>query len=333
MNKNLLKKLTYDRGLKDSSIAAYTSVLNKIATDFNRKVITPDFVSNNIDKILAFYQSTSHSKQISIYTVILLVLSPKEKKKPSKKNKPIYDKVNTLLINENNDYNKKKENQLKTKKEEDNWVELDTIKTFIKDNEKRYIKIYKSEPSIVNYFNLQKFLIMRLYTDIPPRRLCYSDMIYRPLKDFQKLDSDQLKRNNYFALPPPRSMKDAIFFFGSDNTKSKDTTVGDGIEVIIPNGIMKLLNTMRYHAMFDRYLLYNTKMKKLNKSSLSKLIQSIFKEFFKKNIGASMLRKIYISDYFKNDIPLKERKRVSQIMNHSIGVSMTHYQKILPENK
>ena len=327
MNANLLKKLSFDRGLKESSIKNYQSVLNNMAKNFNRKVITSQFINLNIDDILHYYKDKSHSKQISIYTVILLVLSPKEKKKPSKKNKSIYDKVNAILIKKNNDYNETKEKQIKTPKEELNWIELDTIKAFIKDNEKRYIKIYKAMPSVANYLNLQKFLIMRLYTDIPPRRLCYSDMIYRPLADFEKLSSDELKRNNYFALPTHRSKKKGVFFFGSDNTKSKDNTAGDGVRIEIPDDIMKLINLLRYNVMFDRYLLYNTKMKKLNKNSLSKLIQSIFMEFFDKKVGASMLRKIYISDYFKNDIPLLERKRIAKIMNHSIGVSMAHYAK------
>jgi len=328
MNSNLYKNLALYRGLKTSSIKNYQSVLKRMAIDFNRKVITSQFINLNIDDILYYYKDKSHSKQISILTVILLVLSPKEKKKPSKRNKPIYDKVNSILIKKNNDYNETKEKQIKTPKEELNWIELATIKAFIKDNEKRYIKIYKSMPSVANYLNLQKFLIMRLYTDIPPRRLCYSDMIYRPLADFQKLTSDELKRNNYFALPTSdRSIKKGVFFFGSNNTKSKDKTAGDGVKIEIPDGIMKLINLIRYNVMFDRYLLYNTKMQKLNKNSLSKLIQSIFMEFFNKKVGASMLRKIYISDYFKNDIPLLERKRIAQIMNHSIGVSMAHYTK------
>lgn len=327
MNANLLKKLSFDRGLKESSIKNYQSVLNNMAKDFNRKIITSQFINLNIEAILQRYNDKSHSKQISILTVLLLVLSPKQKKNPSKKNKPIYDKVNAILIKKNNDYNETKQKQIKTPKEELNWIELATIKAFIKDNEKRYIKIYKSMPSVANYLNLQKFLIMRLYTDIPPRRLCYSDMIYRPLADFHKLTPDELKRNNYFALPTHRSKKKGIFFFGADNTKSKDKTAGNGVKVDIPDGIMKLINLIRYNVMFDRYLLYNTKMQKLNKNSLSKLIQSIFMEFFDKKVGASMLRKIYISDYFKNDIPLLERKRIAQIMNHSIGVSMGHYTK------
>ena len=328
MNSNLYKNLALYRGLKTSSIKNYHSVLKRMAIDFKRKVITSQFINLNIDDILLYCTDKSRSKQISIYTVILLVLSPKEKKKPSKKNKAIYDKVNALLIKKNNDYNETKQKQLKTPKEKLNWIELDSIKAFIKDNEKRYIKIYKSMPSVQNYLNLQKFLIMRLYTDIPPRRLDYADMIYRPLVDFKKLSSDELKRNNYFALPiSDRSKKKGIFFFGADNTKSKDNTAGDGIMLEIPDAIMKLINLLRYNVMFDKYLLYNTKMQKLNKNSLSKLIQSIFMEFFNRKVGASMLRKIYISDYFKNDIPLLERKRVAEIMNHSIGVSMTHYTK------
>ena len=69
------------------------------------------------------------------------------------------------------------------------------------------------------------------------------------------------------------------------------------------------------------------KLKTINKSSLSILITKAFKYAFNKNVGSSMLRKIYDSDKFKNDVPLEERIKIARMMNHSIMVSMTHYTK------
>ena len=69
-------------------------------------------------------------------------------------------------------------------------------------------------------------------------------------------------------------------------------------------------------------------MKQISKSTFSKLIQSIFIEYFDKKIGASLLRKIYISDFYKNDIALKTQIELSQKMNHSPTTASTHYRKV-----
>ena len=327
MNQKLKNTLINDRGLKQSSIKSYESIMKKIAFNFKVKSISTTFIKKNIDKILEFYSDKSHSKQIGVYTVFLIVLSPKEKKKPSKINLDVYNKINIKLKQMNNNYKIDKENQVKSSKEEENWVDLVTIYDFIRENETTYIKLFKLKKTQVNYFNLQKILIMKLYTEIPPRRLDYSDMIYITLKDFNNLSDEDKLKNNYFVLSKSKINK-SMFWFGKLNTKSLDSSVALGVEILMGKSIEKIILLLRTHNKINNLLL-NSKMKKMTKSTFSKLIQSIFIEFFNKNIGASLLRKIYISNFYKNDISLKIKKELSQKMNHSPNTASIHYRKII----
>ena len=327
MNLNLKNTLINIRGLKESSIKSYESVMKKFALNFNVKTISPKFINKNIDKILEFYNDSSHSKQISIYTVMLLVLSPKERKKPTKVNQDVYNRINIKLKEMNENYKINKENQVKSPKEEENWVDIDEIYSFIKDNETKYIKLFKLNKTKVNYFNLQKFLIMKLYSVIPPRRLDYCDITYILLKDFKALSNEDKMNNNYFIITKSKINK-SMFWFGKLNTKSLDNSVVLGVSIIMGKNIEKLIILLRTYNKSSNLLL-NLKMKKMSKSSFSKLIQSIFIEYFNKKVGASLLRKIYISNFYKDDIALKVQKELSQKMNHSPTTASTHYRKIV----
>ena len=197
---------------------------------------------------------------------------------------------------------------------------------FIKDNETKYIKLFKLDKTPVNYLNLQKFLIMKLYTVIPPRRLDYSDMTYITIKGFDVLSADDKMNNNYFVLSKSKKNQ-SIFWFGKLNTKSLDNSVQLGVSIIMGKSIEKTLLLLRtYNETMN--LIVNKKMKQISKSTFSKLIQSIFIEYFDKKIGASLLRKIYISDFYKNDIALKTQIELSQKMNHSPTTASTHYRKV-----
>jgi len=326
MNLKLKNTLINKRGLKLSSIKSYESIMKNFAENFNVKTINIKFIKTNIDKIMDLYSDKSHSKQIGIYTVMLLVLSPNEKKKPSKKNLIVYDLVNKKLKELNNNYKTNKENQVKSPKEEANWLDINIIYQFIKDNETKYIKLFKLDKTPVNYLNLQKFLIMKLYTVIPPRRLDYSDMTYITIKGFDVLSADDKMNNNYFVLSKSKKNQ-SIFWFGKLNTKSLDNSVQLGVSIIMGKSIEKTLLLLRtYNETMN--LIVNKKMKQISKSTFSKLIQSIFIEYFDKKIGASLLRKIYISDFYKNDIALKTQIELSQKMNHSPTTASTHYRKV-----
>ncbi len=334
MNVSLRRSLKTHRNAKDSSIKCYESNFLSMKKKFDVKtVITQNWISKNIDKVLEVYleelktKELTHAKFIAQLTCLLLTLSPKGRKQPSKKHKEIYDRVNKLVIDHNYAYSVQKSKQEKTEKEEDNWVNHDDIVAYVKKHEPLAIKQYKLDKNKTTYLRLQQILLMRLYSDIPPRRLDYQNMEIISYKSYSEMDRDEIRSHNFWVYHKKKS-KGSFFSFGVALPKSQAYIKKEDDAVLwnCPKQIQKIIYLLRKYKK-EQSLLYNSKLKPINKSSLSKMISKTFKTAFNKNVGSSLLRKIYDTNKFKNDVPLEERIKIARMMNHSIMVSMTHYTK------
>ncbi len=335
MNVSLRRSLKIHRKSKDSSIRCYESNFLFMKKKFNvSRVITENWISKNIDLVLNTYldelenEKIGHAKFIAQLTCLLLTLSPKGRKQPKKKYEDIYNKVNQLVVKHNNDYATQKSKQEKTDKEKDNWVNHVDIVAYVKKHEPFALKSFRANKNKTTFLNLQQMLIMRLYSDIPPRRLDYQNMIVMDYKDYMNpAFKKHIPSRNIWVYHKQKS-KGSFFSFGVSLPKTQAYITKEDNAVVweCPKQIQKLIYLLRTHH-GEKSLLYNTKLKPINKSSLSKLISKAFKTSFNKNVGSSMLRKIYDSEKFKNDVPLEERIKIARMMNHSIMVSMAHYTK------
>jgi len=298
------------------------------------KVITEKWIEKNVDLVLDTYlgelkdKKITHSKFIAQLTCLLLTLSPKGKKQPNKKYEKLYDRINDIVVQHNNNYSANKSKQEKNDKERENWIDLPVIEKYIKTNEPILIKAFKANKNKKTFLELQQILVMRLYTDIPPRRLDYHNMTIMNYKDYNNPSFKKHIRNRNLWVFHKKKTLGSFFSFGValPKTQAYIDKTDDAVIWKCPNKIQKLIYLLRtFHA--EPSLLYNTKLKPINKSSLSKLIAKAYKKAFNKNVGASLLRKIYDTEKFKNDVPLEERIKIARMMNHSIIVSMTHYTK------
>lgn len=335
MNVSLRRSLLYNRKLKNSSIKCYESNFLFMKKKFNvAKVITDVWVVKNIDMILNTFlreleeERITHAKFVAQLTCLLLTLSPKAKKSPPKRNQTTYKRVNELVVKHNNNYAAKKSKQNKTPKEEANWVNFHTIQDYVNKNEPLKIKAFKNNKNKTTFLDLQQMLIMRLYVDIPPRRLDYHNMTTISYKKYSDPSFHKhIKEQNLWVFHKKKSLG-SFFSFGISLPKTQ-AYVNENDNAVIwqcPIKIQKTIYLLRTFLSNDQ-LLYNSKLTAINKSSLSKLISKAFMTAFNKNIGATLLRKIFDSAYFKNDVPLEERINIARMMNHSIIVSMTHYTK------
>jgi len=335
MNVSLRRSLKIHRKSKDSSIKCYESNFLFMKKKFDvKKVITENWINKNIDLVIDTYldelanEKITHAKFIAQLTCLLLTLSPKGRKQPKKKYEGIYNKVNELVVKHNNDYAAKKSKQEKTQKEKDNWVNHTDIVAYVKKNEPIVVRAFKANKNKTTFLDLQQILIMRLYSDIPPRRLDYQNMTIMNYKDYINPTFKKHIRSQNLWVYHKQKSKGSFFSFGVALPKTQAYITDDDDAVVwdCPKKIQKLIYLLRTFKA-EKSLLYNTKLKPINKSSLSKLISKAFKYAFNKNVGSSMLRKIYDSEKFKNDVPLEERIKIARMMNHSIMVSMTHYTK------
>lgn len=354
MNSQLRKMINIHRKVSHNTLKTYESHLNGISKQFNNgKVIYKPFIRKNIDAILDFYKGKefSEAKFNGVVSIILVVLSPKAKFKQAKRDTELYNKINGILTTQLKKYEDDKIKQVKTTKEKENWIEFDEIRKWIENN---YKDIMTGDKKRVGYFEgLQKLLIVMLYHFIPPRRLDYSDMIITTEEQYNKMD----KRNvNAFVITPQKDIfsndpklcyGSAFISFGADLAKSKRK---EDCVIVHMGGAGCRLTQFDKNRAFDEFppivrilverivdeipedengnylMLRNSNGDKLSKPSMTKLIKKIYKKEFGKNaVGASLLRKIYLSNM--KEIDMEKRKRVAEIMNHKVMTGLIIYTK------
>jgi vacuolar-type H+-ATPase subunit I/STV1 len=206
------------KGIKDSSIKLYLSNLKRLNNNNDIKTLT--FLKNS-KKVLDFINNKSENTKrtylISICTV--LSLDPKYKKN--------YDEYYKLLKESNELL---KNNNTKSEKQTENWVEQDEITSIYKNLENETEKFRtKKKLNELEYNILLNYLILSLYTLIPPRRsLDYIKMI---------IGNDTDKNFNYLNI------NESKFIF--NNFKTAGTYKTQIID--IPDDLMAVIKLYLTH--------------------------------------------------------------------------------------
>tara|TARA_R110000868_G_scaffold317063_1_gene577909 strand:+ start:737 stop:1576 length:840 start_codon:yes stop_codon:yes gene_type:complete len=164
--------------------------------------------------------------------------------------------------------------------------------------------------AIEDCWSLQEYLILALYTMIPPVRLDYGSMMIVPVEPAKPV-------GNYLVLD-----SHPYFLFADYKTFS---TYGI-LRNPIPPALLKVIK--EWIEFSDEYLLISkTEGGPLGDVALGQLIISIFQKHCKKNIGVSILRHSYISYLRAKEMPVRQSDKLAKQMMHSPKMSMI-YRKI-----
>lgn len=289
--------LLKSKNIKDSSIKLYLSNLKRLNNNNDIKTLT--FLKNS-KKVLDFINTKSENTKrtylISICTV--LSLDPKFKKN--------YDEYYKLLKESNELL---KNNNTKSEKQTENWMEQDEIATIYKNLESEVEKFRtKKKLNESEYNTLLNYVILSLYTLIPPRRsLDYIKMM---------IGDDTDKNYNYLNI------NDSKFIF--NNFKTAGTYKTQIID--IPDDLMsviKLYLTKRKGTKNNIPFLVNFKGEPLTTSSQ---MTRILNKIFDKKVSVSMIRAQYLTNKYK-DIN-KEKIDDATAMGTSTGVIDNQYVKM-----
>ena len=126
--------------------------------------------------------------------VIVALTTDKEKYEAALKE---YRKYLDKIVEE---YNKQMKSQTKSQKQEENWASLDELKEIVSGYKKEIRKLDLANKDLWSNreFNLyQMYLVGLLYTELPPVRLDYSNMLLISEADYKKLKE---KDKNYLVL-------------------------------------------------------------------------------------------------------------------------------------
>lgn len=207
-------------------------------------------------------------------------------------------------------YMTKQQEQEKNIKENENWVNITDLKKIPNYWKRQFEKSTKDKK-----INSLKWLVASLYMTanyLPPER----GNIYIKMKYTKTYPNDN---NNYFV---DGNKKQLLL-----NDFKTIKALGKKVFNIPKNSkILKALNAYRLYNNTE-YLLINPKNDKpFTSPRFTEFLQSVFKPTGKK-VSSVMLRKIYISDFYKDDKKIKTRRKLANKMLHSSSTAQSIYEK------
>ena len=294
------------RDLCESSITSYIRTLinlhNKI--EGNEKIKNLNFLikTDLVEENIKDYKDNTKK---TIYNTLCSILYPHKDKKKYKitynfykeKSEDINKEIKSI-INEN----------IKSKKENENWITWDEvmdIKTKLEE-ESETDKKYLNEKQ---YNLLLHNVVLSLYVNIPPRRNEYLKLNIIAKKEHATDDK------NYFVYD-----EDLLILRDYKTSKKYGS-----IDIEINENLKKdIHNYLKYHKIFN-----SSKKKKkyevpffVNHQGVeiisNNAITRILNKIFNKNIGATMLRHIYLTDKYGKE--LEDRKEDADKMGHSLNM-------------
>ena len=294
--------------VRESTLKSYIFNINKLA-----KTITGDPIKSlkfldDKEKVMKSLEELKPTTRKTKLASIVVILSAFDK--DEKLIKFYRDEMLELQkgFQEDMDKNEKSEAQ------EKNWTSLANLRKVMRKYkneliEKGVFNKPKSEITDKEFKLMQKWIVSSLYVlddANPPRRLEYAETKIIKEADYKKLSEKELK-NNYLVV---RGRNNKFFSFGDHKSEGKY-----GLQKItIGKKLNSALNIwLKYND--SNFLLSNSQHAPMSRNSLTKFIQKVF-EPTGKQIGASMIRHIYISEKFPAE-KQDEKEQVATKMGHS----------------
>ena len=326
--KNELNK----RPVTDSTKSLYIKKLEMLREGINEEwADLPEgftFLTDS-DKVLEYISQFKFAKKKSLLNAAMVGLYPASKivipeNVELDDKKEAYKIYRDLNLSMGKDDKKANIEQMKTLKESDKWTtmkQLEKVRNkYARELKKKgYTQKTTQFRDKLDKETLQKLLVSTLYTTQPPRRLEYGNMSRIDEKDYFKLDAKDKENNNYIVT---KNRNKKYFSFGDVKVPDPDNRV---LKIPINKVLNGVINTWFSLTDGDSFL-QNSRGDRQTSNGLSKfLIQKVFKSLG--NIGAGMIRHIFLSEKYQNDTPLKEKTELAKLMNHSANTAETIYVK------
>lgn len=313
--REIIKKERPD--ISENTLNAYVSNLNKLHRTITGKtdIENLDFLTD-IDRVLLALGGNLKSTMKNYLVAIIVILMSNKTKFES-----VIKKYQGRIKELQEDINDKYEENGKTDKQKDNWIEYDDILKLLRKLKKETKPLLEKE-TLTNKDKdlIQQYLVLYLYSGkaFPVLRNDFAEM--KIVNETDAMDKDK----NYFVI---KNRGVPIFRLNEYKTAKyqgeKDIPVKD-------MDLRKLINKWA-KINGTGYLLINTSNNSPMKANgISKYLNKIFKKHFNKNVSTSLLRSIYVSHRYNGDKQLstKDKKELANEMGHTKQTAETIYNKI-----
>ena len=298
---NLQKRLIDERKVAESTANQYLQTLWSLngKASFNNLAWTKKH--DTIQTVIDTYAKSTQLNQLAVLTGILSLFASKS----------TYKSTYNFWKEKMNEY-KKEVNESTTPHEksdtqEDNWITWDDVSKKKQELKTEFLSFPLTKHITASqYDKLLQYVILSLYTDIAPRR----NQDYLDMYVVKKLGKDADNNRNYYDLATHR------FIFNKYKTSK---TYGQQIEQV-PAELQKVLSEfIKYHPLAKSNSKEFKLIVKFDGSSFNTInsITRILNKIFDNHIGSSMLRHIYLSSKYGNQ--LQEQEATAKAMGHSIN--------------
>jgi integrase len=290
------KSIMESRGVAETTATEYVNQLKQLNGGLSYSNL--GFLKKR-DVVMAKLGEYADSTKKSMLGAIVSILS-------ILKDKPTYKSIYNFYYERMMEASKAAREQdtaVKSETQMANWITWPEVESRLKELEEEVLKFAKSKMITTAQWNtLLSFVVLALYTLVPPRRNQDYQDLYVVKKGADKLEKDK----NYYDL----ATKKFIF------NKYKTSKAHGAQEVEAPEALQNILALyMKLHPNKDKTekkLLVNA-----DGSALSSVnsITRILNKIFGKQIGSSMLRHIYLSSKYGDTV--KEMKEDAEAMGHT----------------
>jgi len=288
--------------ISPSSLKTYSSTLNAFYYK-NHPAKSPMNIDwfNNQEKIINLLKDYNINSRKTMYSAIIAMIDKSD----------LYKKAMMADITTKNNENI---SQLKSKTQEENWIEYPEIikKVDLEIKKNKALLISRSgDLSAKEMERLTLLMILCLTTGkfIPPRR----NMDWNLMK-YKNYDE---KTDNYVDIDIHEHKYDFVF-----NKYKTDKTYHEQ-RIAIPLGLQPIMIDYIKHLDEGDYLLSKRNGSPFAQNDIGKLLS----EFFGKKIGTSMLRHIYLSNLYKDIPALSQMQKVATEMGHSTNMALEYIKK------
>lgn len=324
----LREEIKEHRKLTDRSLSIYVRNLNRLAKEITKKEFTTLAFLKQYKKVIDWIDDKSLSTQKNYLASILVGLSPKGRGQYKKGFEAVAKKYTTYLTTQAKTYDDNIKEQRKNDKQNKKWT---TIKELEKVRRKygSYIKRigysqkateFKSGKAKRHQDLLQKYLVASLYLLHPPRRNSYANMKVISNREYNKLSEKEKEDNNYLVVV---SRNNKFFSFGDYKTKKSY-----GVQEIKVDKQLNSVLNLWLNFNKTEHLLLNSRGGKMTTNGLTKFLYKVFEPTGKK-LSSTMIRHIWLSEKYGDEIPYTEKEDDAKKMGHSVGTQ----QKVYVKNK
>ena len=274
--------------ITDNTARVYGATLSSLAKHFDW-VDVKNFTTKH-KEILKYLETLTLTRSKAMLSALIAIVS----------NKKISETYKKKMLEIGSEVRKEEEKQEKSEKQEENWESWDNVMKLYNELEEEALPLFKKEKlTSSNMKTLQHYVILSCYVLIPPRRI--ADYINFKIKNIDP------KSDNWFD-----EKTNELVFNQYKTSKHYGTQ-----RIECPQSLQTVFKKwFPVASRYSEFMLFNSYGNSLSQPQLTKMLNSIFG----KNISASMLRHIYISDVTLKNMPkLNDLEKVAHDMGHDVN--------------